>query len=170
MSEQIAIELRQEKKEAKFTCSACGADRVCNCNAPAIPKAQKAIEALKADPEKSNSAIAAEVGASHTTVQKATKEVEATGNHLPVERTGLDGKTRKIPEKKTEDDEDVVQAICKLRKGAALILTHTKSGAAYFIDGCRVTAGTAERVKEHPGVCAGGDGFFDISQTWRWRP
>jgi hypothetical protein len=43
---------------------ACGTDRVSNCNAPAIPKAQRAIEALKANPEKSNRAIAAEIGAS----------------------------------------------------------------------------------------------------------
>ena len=33
----------QKQQEAKFLCSACGAERGCNCNAPAIPKAQQAI-------------------------------------------------------------------------------------------------------------------------------
>jgi hypothetical protein len=28
----------QKKQEAKFICSACGADRACNCNAPALEK------------------------------------------------------------------------------------------------------------------------------------
>lgn len=33
---------RQQALQAKYICSACGADRVCNCSAPAIEKlAQK---------------------------------------------------------------------------------------------------------------------------------
>jgi hypothetical protein len=67
------IELRQEKKEAQFVCSACGADRGCQCNEPAVPKAQKAIEALKANPEKSNRAIADEIGADKVIVDRARK-------------------------------------------------------------------------------------------------
>jgi hypothetical protein len=39
---QAAIVQLQKKEEAKFICSACGADRGCDCNAPAIEKlAQK---------------------------------------------------------------------------------------------------------------------------------
>jgi hypothetical protein len=103
MSEQTVIELRQKKEETKFLCSACGADRLCNCNAPAIPKAQKAIEALKTNPEKSNRAIADEIGADKVIVDRARKRLEATGDMSPVvERTGLDSKIRKVPAKKAK--------------------------------------------------------------------
>jgi len=34
-----------EKEEAKFQCSACGADRGCNCNALAVDKIEKALTA-----------------------------------------------------------------------------------------------------------------------------
>jgi DNA-binding Lrp family transcriptional regulator len=86
----------QKKQEAQFLCSACGADRSCNCNAPAIPKGQQAIEALKANPEKSDRAIAKEIGASPTTVGKAREEL-SSGGQLKEPRVGLDGRARKQP-------------------------------------------------------------------------
>jgi hypothetical protein len=89
------IEVKQVK-EYNFRCSDCGGDRECDCSAPAIPKTQRAIEAVKANPEKSNRAIAAEIGADEKTVRKAR---EATADQSAV-RAGLDGKTRKMPEKK----------------------------------------------------------------------
>jgi hypothetical protein len=94
------IEVKQVK-EYNFRCSACGGDRECDCSAPAIPKTQRAIEAIKADPDRSDRAIAKDIGVSQPTVSKARKEVAATDKQLSVEaRTGLDGKTRKMPEKK----------------------------------------------------------------------
>jgi hypothetical protein len=68
------------------------------------------------NPEKSDRAIAAEIGVSHTTVQKARK---TTGNQLPVEvscgsapapcalvetRTGKDGKVRRLPQRSCIDE------------------------------------------------------------------
>jgi hypothetical protein len=41
---EAAIELHQKKEEAKFICSACGADRVCNCDAPAVEKLAAKME------------------------------------------------------------------------------------------------------------------------------
>jgi hypothetical protein len=62
-----------------------------------MPAGQRAAAAIAANPQMSDRAIAAEIGASHTTVQKARR---ATGNKLPVDdeaRTGLDGKVRRLP-------------------------------------------------------------------------
>jgi hypothetical protein len=108
----------------RMVCTACGAEASasCNCGVSYAPKSARAAEAIKANPEKSDRAIAAEIGVSHTTVQEAR---EATGNHLPVERTGLDGKTRKLPERKSikqeappdnEPEEDVVAELDSIRK------------------------------------------------------
>jgi hypothetical protein len=60
-----------------------------------VPAGKRAEQAVVANPEKSDRAIAEEIGVSHTTVQKARK---ATGNNVPVaKRVGKDGKARKMP-------------------------------------------------------------------------
>jgi hypothetical protein len=43
MSEAAIIRL-QRKQEAQFICSACGADRGCDCNAPAVEKLAEKLE------------------------------------------------------------------------------------------------------------------------------
>jgi hypothetical protein len=84
----------------RLVCSACGADGQgsCQCGAPYIPKSQRAAEAIAANPEKSDRAIAAEIGVSHEAVSKVRR---STVNLLTVDakRTGRDGKTRKVPER-----------------------------------------------------------------------
>jgi hypothetical protein len=40
----VAIVQFQKKQEAKFICSACGADRGCDCNAPAVEKLAEKLE------------------------------------------------------------------------------------------------------------------------------
>jgi hypothetical protein len=81
----------------QLQCSACGAEThaKCNCGKPYLPKLQRAAEAVAAHPEKSDRAIAADIGVSHTTVQQARQ----LATDLPVDepRTGKDGKTRKLP-------------------------------------------------------------------------
>jgi hypothetical protein len=81
----------------RLACSECGAEAnaSCNCGKPYVPKSVRAREAVEAHPEKSDRAIAAEIGVTHPTVAAARKEVAATGKDLPVERTGLDGKKRR---------------------------------------------------------------------------
>jgi hypothetical protein len=80
----------------RMACTGCGAEAnaSCNCGKPYVPKAVRAAEAIAANPEKSDRAIAANIGVDHKTVSTARK---ATGESSPVERTGLDGKTRKLP-------------------------------------------------------------------------
>jgi len=54
-------------------------------------------EAIKAHPEKSDRAIAKEIGASPTTVGKAREELSTTGQLEDKPRVGLDGRERKKP-------------------------------------------------------------------------
>jgi hypothetical protein len=106
------------KQELNYTCSACGADRGCDCSAPAI---EKAAAAIAANPRKSGRAIAAEIGVSHTTVQNARKQV---ANDLPPEpagraddsapediRIGRDGKSYPAEKKKKREAEKENAAI-----------------------------------------------------------
>jgi hypothetical protein len=87
------------KQELEFSCSKCGADRGCDCNAPAI---KKAAAAIAANPQKSDRAIAAEIGVDHKTVGKVRR---ARGDDSPPEaaevRIGRDGKSYKAKKKPT---------------------------------------------------------------------
>jgi hypothetical protein len=86
----------KQVKEYNYRCSACGGDRECACSAPAIPKAERAAEAIKAHPEKSNRAIAEETGLSEATVRRARASSDA-----PESVTGKDGKS--YPAKRNAD-------------------------------------------------------------------
>jgi hypothetical protein len=88
----------------RMVCTACGAEAnaSCNCGVAYQPKSIRATEAVKANPEKSDRAIAKEIGASPTTVGKAREQLSTTGQLEDTSRVGLDGKMRKVPEKKSE--------------------------------------------------------------------
>lgn len=83
---------------AQLKCSACGAkaDASCNCGAPYLAAGQRAEVAVKANPEKSDRAIAEEIGVSDFTVRKARKKSTAS-DHAVGKRTGRDGKVRRLP-------------------------------------------------------------------------
>jgi hypothetical protein len=91
----------------RMVCTGCGAEAnaSCNCGKAYLPKAVRAAEAVAAHPEKSDRAIAADIGVSQPTVSKARKET--TDNNLSVERRiGLDGKTRRMPVREEIADPD----------------------------------------------------------------
>lgn len=93
--------ITQQVEVSQLVCVSCGAETnaSCNCGKPYVPKIVRAIEAVKTNPEKSNRAIAQEIGVSYDTVNKARKQLT---DHLSVEtgpRLGLDGKTRQVPAK-----------------------------------------------------------------------
>lgn len=81
----------------RLSCSECGAEAnaSCDCHKPYVPAAAKAAAAIKANPEKSDRAIAKEIGVSPMTVNRARPTVTDD----TVERVGLDGKTRKMPQR-----------------------------------------------------------------------
>jgi hypothetical protein len=64
-------------------------------------KSIRAAEAIKANPGKSDRAIAADIGVSHPTVAKARSELG--GNNLPPERTGQDGKSYSVRQRTPDD-------------------------------------------------------------------
>jgi hypothetical protein len=87
----------------RMVCTGCGAEAnaSCNCGKPYVPKSLRAAEAIRANPEKSNRAIAADIGVDEKTVRKARDEPTADQSAVDT-RIGLDGKERKMPEKKPE--------------------------------------------------------------------
>jgi hypothetical protein len=100
------IKMRPAAAPGKLGCSACGAttEAACDCGAPYLPAGQRAAEAIAANPEKSDRAIAVEIGVDHKTVGKARRSV---GDHSPPDkRVGQDGKSypAKVA-KPTADDE-----------------------------------------------------------------
>jgi hypothetical protein len=83
----------------RYECPKCGNN--CSCGVPYVPKTMRDAEALKDNPEKSNRAIAKEIGADKVIVDRARKKLESSGDVSPVaERVGLDDVTRKVPEPK----------------------------------------------------------------------
>ena len=81
----------------KLVCSACGApgEGTCGCGAPYVKPGERAEAAVKANPDKSDRAIAEEIGVSDKTVGKARK---STAEYSAVKkRTGKDGIPRRMP-------------------------------------------------------------------------
>jgi hypothetical protein len=142
----------------RMVCTGCGAEAnaACNCGLDYKPKAVRAREAVEANPEKSDRAIAKETGISQPTISKAR-----TDNNLSVDkRTGLDGKTRKLPRKA-----DKVEPARKLTK--AEIEFHEKRER-------REAKMLADWLADHPsktladaeiaGTC--GDENLEASEKW----
>lgn len=96
--------LQTKPVATSWMCSACGIDAGCNCGAPLMSKAQRAAEAIAANPQKSDRAIAKEIGASPTTVGQARSEL-SSGGQLN-DRVGIDGKQRRMPTRRDEDEFD----------------------------------------------------------------
>lgn len=85
----------QPVKRLSLSCTKCGsiADAACDCGSPYIPALARAAEAVAATPERSNRAIADDIGVSEPTVRRArTASPDAVD-----ERMGLDGKVRRMP-------------------------------------------------------------------------
>lgn len=84
----------------RMVCTGCGAEAnaSCNCGVSYMAKSARAAEAIRANPHKSDRAIAADLGVSDRTVNRA----RAT-NDAPDERLGRDGKSYSIRQRVTED-------------------------------------------------------------------
>lgn len=91
----------------QMTCTGCGAEAnaSCNCGKPYVPKKQRAIDALKENPNRSDRAIAADLGVHHSTVNEARKESgvgDPTG-----ERQGRDGKVYRLPQREPDIESEI---------------------------------------------------------------
>lgn len=84
----------------KLECSSCGAvgRGSCNCGVPYVRASTHAAKAIAATPQRSSRAIAAELGTSHTTVNRVRK---SGGTNVPrvsiPKRVGRDGKAYSLP-------------------------------------------------------------------------
>jgi hypothetical protein len=107
---------------ARLECSLCGAstNAACECGAPYVPAGARAAAAVAADPEKSDRALATEVGVSKDTIRRARK---STGAREPVKRVGRDGKARKRPIKKQRRSADDFARDMAAKKKAETIAT-----------------------------------------------
>src|SRR5262245_54382041 len=76
---------------AKLQCSSCGAeaDAACECGVAYVPAGERAARAIEANPDRSDRAIAADIGVSHMTVKRA----RGVTNVTPEKREGRDGKS-----------------------------------------------------------------------------
>lgn len=90
----------------QMTCTGCGAEAnaSCNCGKPYVPKKQRATDAVAANPQRSNRAIAADIGVSDDTVARARNELGAA--HATPEREGRDGKVYRLPIRSEPDDSE----------------------------------------------------------------
>jgi hypothetical protein len=90
-------------KTTKLQCSSCGADATasCDCGVAYVPAGKRAEEAVAANPEKSDRAIAEEIGVSQPTVSRARKRSVDTDVSTE-KRTGKDGKKYKVSKPKTK--------------------------------------------------------------------
>jgi hypothetical protein len=91
-------EIRQSIQ--RIVCTGCGAEAnaSCNCGVPYQPKSVRAREAIEANPEKSNRAIADESGLSEATIRRARASDDA-----PETVTGKDGKSYPAKRPRLED-------------------------------------------------------------------
>jgi hypothetical protein len=88
----------------RMFCSGCGAEAnaSCNCGVSYMPASKRAAEAIAANPEKSNRAIAEELGVDEKTVRK-----ERTADQSAVDtRIGRDGRTRRLPDREIRELSD----------------------------------------------------------------
>jgi hypothetical protein len=100
MATVLDFKVRKPQTITKLTCSKCGAagQGSCSCGAPYLPAGERAGQAVAAHPEKSDSAIAAEIGVNRATVTRARKKTTRANAH--VARTGRDGRKRKPPRRR----------------------------------------------------------------------
>src|SRR5262249_2521660 len=107
-----SLQIIQQVSRA-MQCSSCGAEGIaaCDCGAPYLPASARAAKAVAANPEKSDRALAAEIGVGSNTVRRARQSTAPSGAVAPVDsRIGLDGKTRRMPKKANDDPEASAEA------------------------------------------------------------
>lgn len=103
-------------------CSACGAkaNAECACGVEYVPAGTRAAAAIAKNPEKSDRAIAAEIGANQSTVSRrrnnttdarASVEGNQSAGTQPVgtKRIGKDGRTRRVPQVAHKKPTGVIQ-------------------------------------------------------------
>lgn len=89
----------------RMVCTGCGAEAnaSCNCGVSYVAKSVRAAEAIKANPKRSDGAIAAEIGVSDKTVGSARRQLGP--EYSGPERIGRDDKPYSIRQRVTDDSD-----------------------------------------------------------------
>lgn len=97
-------------------CTGCGVSvrASCTCAMPYLPKKLfAATKAVEENPEKSNRAIAEEIGVNKDTVRAARNAVTGEKNSPVEKRVGLDGKARRMPKPRRKIPSETRRAAAK---------------------------------------------------------
>jgi hypothetical protein len=127
------------KAPIRLRCSSCGItqDAACECGAPYVAAGMLAKQAVVEFPEKSNRAIADELGLSNQTVMRAREAVAPNGApeaETPLTRTGRDGKQYPAKPKRPDkpapppDLTDDTFGAAEADKAIGFIARHADSG------------------------------------------
>jgi hypothetical protein len=141
----------------RYECPKCGNN--CRCGVPYVPKTARAAEAIRAHPEKSNRAIADEIGADEKTVRKARADQSA-----PAAVTGRDGKQYPARAPRQErSDEDV-------KRGEFVFVVETSAESAKecvdFLNANKFTRGSLPKMmRAVEKIIAKWQGVLDILRT-----
>lgn len=102
----------RKKATSRMQCSGCGAsaDVSCNCGVPYIPATARAAKAIAKNPNKSDRAIAADLGIGNATVSRARRKSTVSRDTVK-KRVGRDGKARKLPKRPEPVISDPVKEI-----------------------------------------------------------
>jgi transposase-like protein len=95
-----------------------------------VPKSVRAAEAIRANPSKSDRAIAAELGVHNETVSRARRQLSHDATPDEGERVGRDGKAYSIRQRVTEDP-DIPQKLAE----QAVVYAHRWSGPTKAMPG-----------------------------------
>jgi hypothetical protein len=114
----------------RMVCTACGSETnaTCTCGAAYVPAAQRAAEAIKANPGKSDRAIAADIGVNQSTVSRARQSGDAPASP---ERTGRDGKQYSVRQRRVSvepDAEPTEQDLATIPRLMAMFESLTAAG------------------------------------------
>ncbi|UPJ25900.1 hypothetical protein [Bradyrhizobium sp. CW1] len=110
-----------------------------------VPAHKVARAAIAAHPQKSDRAIAEEIGVDHKTVAKARAR---TGDHSPVEkRIGKDGKARKMPEPSPQHANEAQPEPRKLPKPPKIDMNVIKQAGAFHNELLKYTTEFCARIQ-----------------------
>lgn len=126
-------QLKTKPVVVNWMCSACGEDASCNCGAPLMSKAQRAAEAIAANPRMSDRAIAADLGIGNATVSRARRET-GVSDDTPEERIGRDGKSypARLPRDDDEETEFSDRELSSRNRGSFLLRVQEAKNFAFY--------------------------------------
>lgn len=125
------------RRPIEMACTACGslANAACDCGAPYLPAGQRAAEALAANPQMSDRAIARDIGVHHSTVNEARKSTVGNPTVDVETRIGLDGKERRLPFRRAveDDDEEFSQSeLASRNRGSFMLRAQEAKNFAFY--------------------------------------